>query len=182
LISLVRKKHQQLTTGRGGGADFAASGHEEAEVWRLLGHLERLAVGAKIDLGGMLIDLLPKRRMEGSRAALAWALGRVAARSPVYGPLNGVVPADHAAKWLMKFAELEFAEPMGLLAAVQMARRTGDRYRDVPEKARRLALTWLTDRGAPQHYLTLVAEGGQLESEEQALIVGESLPRGLRVL
>jgi hypothetical protein len=182
LMALVRKKHQQLTTGRGPGGEFAASGHEEAEVWRLLGGLERLSPATKMDLGGMLVDLLPKRRMEANRPAMAWALGRVGTRVPVYGPLNAVVPAEAAAKWLAKFLDLDYAEPLGLLAAVQMARRTGDRYRDIPDKTRGHVLEWLKYRSAPPHYQSLVAEGGQLEGEEQTLIVGEALPRGLKVL
>jgi hypothetical protein len=182
LVALIKRKHQQLKTGRGQGAEFASSGHEEAEVWRLLGGLERLDLRNKIDLGNMLVDLLPKRRMEASRPAMAWALGRIAARVPVYGPLNGVVPAEHAAKWLEQFLSLDFAEPMGLLAVVQMARRTCDRYRDASDRARSLAQEWLQYRSAPEHYIKLVAEGGQLESEEQTLIVGEALPRGLKVV
>jgi hypothetical protein len=182
LVALVRKKHQQMMTGRGQGADLAASSHEEAEIWRMLGSFERLPLPAKIELGRMLVDLSPKRKMESSRPAMAWALGRVAARVPVYGPLNGVVPPELCAKWTRRFLEIDFAEPMGQLAVVQMTRRTGDRYRDIPDAVRELAHEWLKHWSAPEHYLALVREGGTLESEEQALIVGESLPRGLRIV
>ena len=35
-------------------------------------------------------------------AAIAWAIGRIGARVPLYGPLNTVVPADEAADWLAR--------------------------------------------------------------------------------
>ena len=39
----------------------------------------------KIELGGMLLDLLPKRKMEPVRPAMVWAIGRFGARAPLYG-------------------------------------------------------------------------------------------------
>ena len=68
------------------------------------------------------------------------------------------------------------------LAVMQMARRTNDRYRDVSEKARDAALGWLTTHDAPQHFIQLIQEAGQLDTEEQGMIFGEALPKGLRIL
>ena len=82
----------------------------------------------------MLIDLLPKRKVESSRPAIFWALGRLGARQPVYGPLNTVLPPDAAAAWLKRLIEIDSPDPMAYFAAMQIARRTADRYRDVPEK------------------------------------------------
>jgi hypothetical protein len=70
---------------------------------------------------------------------------------------------------------------MEQLAVAQIARRTGDRYRDIADGSRRRALDWLAAQHAPSHYLTLVRDGGQWAGEEQDLVVGESLPRGLRL-
>jgi hypothetical protein len=42
-------------------------------------------------------------------------------------------------------------------------------------------LNWLAQRGAGEHARKLVAEGGQLDAEEQGRVFGESLPKGLRV-
>jgi hypothetical protein len=120
--------------------------------------------------------------MEPVRPAIAWAISRVGARQPVYGPLNTVVPPDTAAGWLKKLMEQRIEDPMIHLAVMQMARRTGDRYRDVSEKVRDAVLGWLTTRGAPQHFIQLVQEAGQLDTEEQGMIFGEALPKGLRIL
>jgi hypothetical protein len=64
---------------------------------------------------------------------------------------------------------------------MQLARRTDDRYRDVPEKLHREAADWLALVDAPRHFVELVRDGGTLDSEEQGLVFGESLPTGLRI-
>jgi molecular chaperone DnaK (HSP70) len=182
LLGPIRDMHRQVTTGRGKGGEFASGSHEAAEVWRLLGSLELLATTAKIELGGILLDLLPRKRMEPIRPATAWALGRVGARQPFYGPLNTVVPPETAGKWLKKLIELDLEGPMVPFAVMQLARRTDDRYRDVSDKLRESVLGWLSTRGAPAHFLHLVQSVGQLETEEQGMVFGESLPKGLRIV
>jgi hypothetical protein len=113
---------------------------------------------------------------------MAWALGRVGARVPVYGPLNTVVPADTAGQWLRKLLDVSRGDPMERLAVMQIARRTDDRYRDLTGKLRDQALQWLSDQATPAHFLELVRDCGTLDSEEQGLVFGEALPKGLRIL
>ena len=60
----------------------------EREAWRLLGSLERLDAGERARLGDELVKRL---RREPANAARLWALGRLGARTPLYGPLNVVV-------------------------------------------------------------------------------------------
>ena len=67
------------------------------------------------------------------------------------------------------------------LAVMQLARRTDDRYRDVREKLRSQVLVWLERDAAPQHFSELVRDVGRLDDEEQGLVFGESLPKGLRI-
>ena len=199
LLGMVRGLHRQLTTGRGRG-EFSFATHETAEMWRLLGSLELLSSPTKTELGTMLLDILPKRKMEPVRPAMIWALGRLGARTPMYGPLNTVVPADAAADWLVKLIGGKGVRPLlceapggpfrqmgsdpfsAHLAVMQLARRTDDRYRDLPEKLRREAADWLTLENAPPHFIELVRTGGTLDNDEQGLIFGESLPKGLRVV
>ena len=73
-------------------------------------------------------------------------------------------------------------EPMIPLSVMLMARRTDDRYREVPDKVRARVLRWLASVDAPSHYQQLVESAGELDTEEQGLIFGESLPQGLRIL
>jgi hypothetical protein len=95
--------------------------------------------------------------------------------------LNTVTPAETAAKWLMKLLETRIDDPACPLAVMQLARRTEDRYRDLPEKVRREAIDWLSLNEAPRHFIELVRDGGRLDSEEEGLVFGESLPKGLRL-
>lgn len=182
LLGSIRALHHQATTGRGRGGEFSAGTHETAEVWRLLGALELLGGQTKIELGTMLLDLLRRRKTDATRCAMAWALGRIGSRQPTYGPLNTVVPPETAAQWLSTLMELAADDPMLALAVMQLARRTEDRYRDIPEKLRCKVLEWLAAQGAPPHFAQLVREGGTLDTEEQGMVFGESLPKGLRIL
>ncbi|MBN1852507.1 MAG: molecular chaperone DnaK, partial [Pirellulales bacterium] len=181
MLGMIRSLHRQLTTGRG-ASDFSYGAQETAEVWRLLGSLELLATSIKIDLGTMLLELFPKRKMEPVREAIAWALGRLGARVPAYGPLNRVVPIEVVLDWLPKLMEFCPDDAMGRLAVMQMARRTDDRYRDLPEKQRATITAWLSNHNAPHHFIELVDRGGRLDSQEQNLVFGEALPRGLRAI
>jgi molecular chaperone DnaK (HSP70) len=182
LLAPVRSLHRRLATGKGRGADQSLSPHEMTEVWRLLGSLELLDVSLKVEMGNLAADLLPKRKLEPVRAALCWALGRIGQRVPVYGPLNTVVPVETAAAWLQTLMQLPPEEPTAMLAVMQIARRTEDRYRDLPDRLRREILDWFDQRQASPHFVELVRDGGRLDSQEQDRIFGEALPKGLRIL
>ena len=135
----------------------------------------------KVELGDILLDLLPKRKMETVRPAIVWAIGRLGARVPLYGPLNTVVPAESAGTWLKRLTDSFGGDPAGPLAVMQIARKTDDRYRDLSQKQRDQAAAYLAKENAPSHFGALVQSGGQLDREEQGLVFGESLPKGLRL-
>jgi hypothetical protein len=181
LFASIRNLHHRLTTGRSRGDDAALRPHELNETWRLLGSLELLEVPRKMELGGMLVEMLPKRKIQNVRGAMIWTLGRLGQRAPLYGPLNTVVPAREAEPWLDAVCKLARDDTAGPLAVMQLARRTGDRYRDVSDTARERALGWLETHDAPDHFVELVREGGQLDAQEQRDVFGESLPKGLRL-
>ena len=64
---------------------------------------------------------------------------------------------------------------------MQIARKTDDRYRDLSPKQRDAAAAYLRKENAPSHFMALVQSGGSLDREEQGLVFGESLPKGLRL-
>ena len=66
-------------------------------------------------------------------------------------------------------------------AVVQMARQTGDRYRDINEELRSTVVSWLQTQNSTQHFIELVATGGTLGSREEEMVFGESLPMGLKL-
>ncbi|HZL87735.1 MAG TPA: molecular chaperone DnaK, partial [Pirellulaceae bacterium] len=179
LLATLRSLHRRQMTGRQTEAQLPP--HESLETLRLLGSLELLPVETKLEIGNMLVDLLPKRKLDQIRPAIAWALARIGARVPVYGPLNSVVSAVDAATWLERLLVIDQRDPMSQFATVQLARRTDDRYRDIPEPLRDRVRAWLDRAGASPHAIDLVRTAGQLDADEQARVFGESLPKGLRI-
>ncbi len=172
----------QLEGGKSSRADAAGTGHEQAEIWRLVASLELLPTGMRVELGDMLARRLKREKVGGLVDAATWSLGRLGARQPQYGPLDRVVPVEAAARWFEAIVEcLKGRERGALFPVVQIVRKTGDRYRDVDGRVREKALDWLRDRQSPPHYLELVRDGGTLAEEEQGLAFGESLPPGLRL-
>ena len=116
---------------------------EAAEMLRCLANLERLSAEAKIPLGDELVRRLESRRSREEGIDL-WALARLGARIPLYGPLNCVVTASKAAAWLEAALAWPWPEPQRIaLSIAQLARRTGDRSRDLPDETRARAATWL---------------------------------------
>jgi hypothetical protein len=182
LLASARQLHRRYSSSQPRGDDLGLRPNELGEMWRLLGSLELLDPPRKIELGSMLIDLLPKRKLEKVRGPMMWALGRLGQRVPVYGPLNTVVPLETVENWLSELLRHASRQPVeGTLAVMQLARRTDDRYRDLREPFRREALAWLNEHDAPEHLLQLVQDGGQLDVDEQRQVFGESLPKGLRL-
>lgn len=181
LLAPVRSLHRQSTSGKGRSADINLAAQDAAEAWRLLGSLELLSAAIKIELGDIIADLYTRRKLEPVRPAMVWALGRIASRQPSYGPLNTVVPPETAGRWLSRLIGSKATSPNETLAVMQAARRTDDRYRDLPEKLRNEASQWLEDHDAPAHFIELVVQGGSLDQDEKGLVFGETLPKGLQM-
>jgi hypothetical protein len=99
----------------------------------------------------------------------------------LYGPLNTVVPADIAERWLQAIMAWGGDPAVAQFAAMQLARRTGDRHRDISNPLRRLVTEWLRDHKADGHLVELVETGGELQDQERQSVFGESLPAGLRL-
>jgi hypothetical protein len=181
LLAIVRGLHRRLTGGKGGGGDVNFTPQQSVEMWRLLGALELLPVAEKTRLGDMLTALMAKKSLRPARRAMVWTLGRLGARVPVYGPLNTLVPTEVAARWITQLQQTRQPEDEDAFAAMQIARRTGDRYRDLDDKTRREVVDWMQAVHAPAHLLDLVRDGGSLDREEQSRVFGEELPKGLRI-
>jgi hypothetical protein len=179
LIAALRTYLRKAGTAKGSPLDYGP--HEGAEVFRLLGALELLKTSTKIELGQMLIQFVARDRAGALQDAAAWALGRIGARVPVYGPLNGLVPVEAVEQWIQSLLGLSKSPAKLSFAFVLMARLTKDRYRDISTEARSSLVQHLKHIGAPAHYVTLVETGGALAEEEQRIAFGESLPRGLRI-
>lgn len=158
------------------------SRQEALEMWRVLANLERIGVGGKIKLGDELA-----RRMESRKGRAEpvywWSLGRIGARMPLYGPLNAVVPPEHASRWLTQLLDADWPEPdKAAFGAASLGRRTGDRARDIDADLRARLAARLAEIPGTEHIVRLVTEVVSLEAREEKIALGDSLPPGLRLV
>ena len=148
--------------------------------------MELLPLKLKAELGNMLLELLPKKKLAAMRGAMLWTIGRLGTRVPLYGPFNTVIAPEVAGRWIETL--LGAADKVDALQTDAMfhfascsfpvARATA--IATSPTTCRRQVLLRLEAAGSP-HQTDLVRDGGRLDSEEAGRIFGESLPKGLRL-
>ncbi len=149
----------------------------EPEMLECVGLLERLPQNQRIALGEAVLE-----RTWTKRDPLLWtALGRIGARVPVYASLHHVVPARQVEGWLDHLLREKWEElPTAPLAAVQMARLTGDRARDVDDRVRTDLCRRLERLGTAKEMWKPLRELVEVKEQERAEQFGEQLPVGLR--
>nr|WP_284506907.1 Hsp70 family protein [Caballeronia sp. GAFFF1] len=159
-------------------AGAARAGYED--MVRLAASLERVPVERKIEVGEWLLTRLKK---PSENLQSWWAVGRIGARQPFYGSAHGVVPPEVAARWLHAILALDWkkVEPAAF-AAVQIARMTGDRSRDVADDVRAAVIERLTTLGAAQSWIAMVSETVALDRADEGRVFGETLPAGLKLI
>lgn len=150
---------------------------ETMEVWLMLANFERLTADLKVNLGRRLL----KRMGKDPAARELWALSRLGARNPIYGPLERVIPAAEAGQWAERLLALP-SPPRERMAhaLVLLVQYTGDRTRDVDEPVRARVEAWLAQLDNADRFRDLLLNpDSAFRREEQAWIFGEALPAGL---
>jgi hypothetical protein len=148
------------------------------ELLELLGHLERVPVSRRAELGAWILE-----RTWTKRDPRLWAaIGRLGARVPAYASVHHVTSPLVVEKWIdhllrEKWADLSTAPR----AAGDMARFTGDRARDVSEAVRGEVARRLERENADPALLRAVREIVEVAPQEKAAFFGERLPPGLRL-
>lgn len=171
-----------LSIGSGRRAPRKVGSHEFAEIWRAIASLEHLPASLKVDLGRHLLE----ECRGGSPPIYAfWALARLGARMPIYGPANMVISADEAASWAVSLSAIPLQDRSPIMerafAIVQLARQTGDRGRDIdPTTAERLRDSLAHD-SVPAEMIEPITHVVESDRAEQTKLLGDKLPRGLWV-
>ncbi|MCI0376294.1 MAG: hsp70 family protein [Gemmataceae bacterium] len=157
--------------------------NELAEMWRAAAALERIDVKMKEQLGPPLLKLCKRSPVP---PYAFWALTRLGARVLLYGPLNAVVHPQTAQAWLDAIAGFEPGNASERMAwafcMAQLARRSGQRALDIDDSHRETVLAALRTQSVPGHWIQMVEEVAELESDEQSQMFGEALPVGLRII
>ena len=155
------------------------SPQERREMWQAIGSCERLAAVSRAELGAVLVEEAMRGRASDQEL---WALARVGARAPLYGPLNCVVDRKHAASWATRLLSADWPRPEAYaFAMTQMARATGDRERDLDVELRERIALRLATGPQGERAARLVREPVPLEAREEARLLDEALPAGLRL-
>ena len=151
----------------------------EGDMLDMAASLERVPAQRRADLGAWVLE-----RTWTDRDPRLWAaIGRIGARVPTYASLHHVVPPAVVERWLEQILREKWTEvPTAAQAAVQLARVTGDRARDVSERARREVEKKLEKSQAKPEWIRAVRELVVVEEVERAAFFGEGLPVGLRLI
>ncbi|HEY0251153.1 MAG TPA: Hsp70 family protein [Kofleriaceae bacterium] len=163
-------------------AEAKPSKQELAEMWRAAASMERVPIAVKAKLGDELITRMatPKGRED---ATHLWALSRLGARVPLYGPLNLVVPPAQIQTWMKSLLAWEWPEPDKVaFPLAQLARRTGDRTRDLDDATRAKLADLLRGLPGGDRAVVLVEQVVALEAREERVALGDTLPAGLRMM
>ena len=152
---------------------------ELREMWQAIGSCERLPAAARADLGGVLAAEAERGR---ATEPELWALARLGARVPFYGPLNCVVPRDAATAWVERLLAAEWPRPEAYaFALAQLARATGDHERDLDLELRERLARRLETAPQGERAARIVRQPVALEAREEARLLDEALPAGLRL-
>jgi len=134
------------------------------EMWRTGCSLELLPLQTKTQLGDTLLALMKKNELVQTGL---WCLGRLGARKLFYGPINQVVQAPVATRWVEALIKIPNSED----ALVAIARRTGDSTRDLAPATLDLVRSKVPEALIP-------SLEGEVE-EDLGKVFGEELPSGL---
>lgn len=150
---------------------------QQLELWMAVGNLERLYVKDKVKWGRLLLDQMQRGP---ARPQHLWALSRLGARELLYGPVDRVIPADEAVRWIDAILARDWKPSKAMLGAmVRMARRTGDRTRDLAADATDRLGAWLAENNADDTARRQLVTVVPMERQEEQAAFGESLPSGL---
>lgn len=151
------------------------------EIVRLLGALERLPVERKAQLGEQLLQPLRQGRGVNTEPYI-WALERLGTRIPFAAGLDTVLPPGVIEEWFARLRERDWRTP-GLERLTRLfahvARRTGDRERDVSEETLAAIVAKLRAEGASAEDLRLLSEIVPPDDTDRLALFGEALPAGL---
>ena len=150
---------------------------EKLEIWMAVANLERLLVKDKLKWGRQLL-----KEINPGKAAPQelWSLARIAARELLYGPADRVIPPEEAAVWIKTLLKQKWSNPKLVgNALLQMARKTGDRVRDLDQSVLDAVMDWLSQEDEFKDHLKILNQVTPMEKQEVHRIFGESLPSGL---
>lgn len=150
-------------------------------MWQVAASLEKVPAGVRQELATALAARVLKGKATGD--AEVWALGRIAARQPIAGPVSSVIEPRVVEPWLATLLESPWERgPATALAVAQIARLTGDRARDVDAGLRERLAERIASEPEGRRFARWLREVVAIGAQDRALVLAESLPVGLRLV
>ena len=170
------QKAVQQTTRSGGKSSHGSYD----DMLRLFAAMEAVPWQYRQEMGQWMLQRL-KRPDE--TVQTWWAIGRLAARQSLAANAHLVMPPAAAQEFLSAALAQDWRRnETAMFAAVQMARMTGDRARDVSDAVRAQVLEKMRSSGAPERWISMVEQVVAMDAEDQKRSLGDSLPPGLVLL
>ena len=164
--------------GLAGGKAKKPNPQIERESWRLLANLERLDAATRVKIGD---EVMRRLRRDEDNVSLLWSIGRLGARTPIYGPLTSVVAPSDAGRWLEELVANERSTPERCAAIVQIGALTGDSHRDLDELVLDATRQWVRDAGIEPDQARPLYEIVTATFADTSRAFGEPLPNGLQL-
>ena len=140
-------------------------------------NLEKLYSQDKIRLGRQLFTEISLKKL---KAQHLWSLSRLAARDLLYATADRTIPPSEAYRWIEQLIGYIGSNPNPIGRTIsQMARKTGDRARDINEEMRTRVLNWMETQNLADDMKRSVREILPLAPQDQNAMFGESLPQGI---
>jgi hypothetical protein len=150
--------------------------HERNQVWRLLGHLERISVAEKERIGWWAARA---PQSYGNDQLALHAIGRLGARDLAYAPDTAMVPQSVANGWAEHL--LKRAVPGNSYldwALRELGRKTGDRLVQIDDVIRKKILEVFKKKHRKKSFIDPLVKTAKLNDKDLAEFTGESLPSG----
>ncbi|MDL1967324.1 MAG: hsp70 family protein [Deltaproteobacteria bacterium] len=150
---------------------------ERLEIWMAVANMERLLVKDKIQWGRMLLsEIKPKK----CNPQYLWSLSRIGARELFYGPVDRVMPPEEISSWIEEILSKTWRNPKPVgMAIAQLARKTGDRMRDLDSSIIDIIIDWMNQDDFLSPYIKYLEDVVPIAKSEEDAIFGEILPSGL---
>jgi len=155
------------------------SSAEIEEMWMLAASLEQLPAEVKAELGEAALAAIVREKGV-AHQRYWWIVSRLGARTPFHGPVDCVIPRQQVERWIRQILALRWPTPKEtVFALTQLARRTGDRARDIDDELRAALVDKFSSFKWAKHSIRQLHEPTMLDETEESKVFGEALPVGL---
>jgi len=150
---------------------------ERLEIWMAVANMERLLVKDKIQWGRTLLsEIKPKK----CNPQYLWALSRIGARELLYGTVDRVIPPEEISSWIEEILSRTWRNPKPAgMAIAQLARKTGDRIRDLDSSIVDVIIDWMNQYDILCPHIKYLEDVVPMAKSDENAIFGETLPSGL---